>query len=515
MARLRRAALAVAGGGLLFAGHPPVDLGWAGLVALVPLLLLARDIGREQRAVRGGFAWGLLAGLVFLGPLLWWIFPFGAIAWAPLVLIQGASVAGFVAGVAWWGERRGRATFAVALWVALEALRSTWPLGGFGWGVLGYTQHAGGLFLPVARSLGVLGVSATLAALAACIEEAGVRLARPLREGDGGSALRAARTPLLAASSVLVATVLLAGQPPAPSGRTLDIASVQASETQFTSAAGAPTIARLDPSRIIQVAGQVLEATRPLAADPPTVTIWPENALDADYTDPRNTHIRAAVTEGLRLLQGNTLIADTLLDGPSPGTLRHALVQIAPDGAVTDQYFKRKLVPFGEYVPLRRWLDWLPPLRQIPYDQIPGDQPGVFEVDGAKIGTVICYENLFPELVYSEVRGGADMLVVATNNTSFGHSPMSRQHLAISQLRAVETGRWVLHAGLSGISGIIDPHGGVHQRTEQFKQAIVRGDLPLVSGHTPATLLAGWLSWAAIALAGLALAVRLLGTRGQ
>ncbi|MGH8898130.1 MAG: apolipoprotein N-acyltransferase [Egibacteraceae bacterium] len=510
---LRRGALAVAGGGLLYAGHPPLDLGWTGLVALVPLLSLARDVGREQRAVRAGLAWGLLAGLVFFGPLLSWLFPFGVIAWVLLMLIEGASLAGFVAGVGWWGERRGRAAFAVVLWVALEALRSAWPLGGFGWGVLGYTQHAGGLFLPVARSLGVLGVSAVLAALAACVEEAGVRVVRSLRAGgaDADAVFSAARTPLLVTLSVLVAAVLLAGEPPAPSGRTLDIAAVQASETQFTGAAGAPTVARLDPNRIVQVAGRVLEATRPLAANPPTVTIWPENTLDDDYTDPQNTQIRATVAEGLLLLKGNTLIADALLDGPRPGTLRHALVQIAPDGSVTDLYMKRKLVPFGEYVPFRRWLGGFPPLEQIPSDQIPGNEPGVFDVVGARIGMVICYENLSPELVYSEVRVGADVLVVTTNNTSFGHSPMSRQHLAISQLRAVETGRWVLHAGLSGISGIIDPQGGVHQRTVQFEQAIVRDRLPLVTGRTPAILLARWLAWAAVSLASLALVTRLLG----
>jgi apolipoprotein N-acyltransferase len=475
--------------------------------------MLARDIGRDRTVVRRGFLWGLLAGLVFFGPLLSWIFPFGVIAWVLLVLFQASSVAGFVAGVAWWGERRGRAVFAIALWVALEALRTVWPLGGFGWGVLGYTQHAGGLFLPVARSLGMLGISAALATLAACVEEAGVRAVRSLRgEGtDAETVFSAARTPLLAALAVLVAVVLLAGEPPDPSGRTLDIATVQASRTRFTSAAGAPTVARVDPGRIVQVAGRVLEATRPLAADPPTVTVWPENALDADYTDPRNTQIRAVVREALDLLDGGTLLTSSFLDGPKPGTLRNATLAVVSDGRVVDSYAKRKLVPFGEYVPFRRWLGGFPPLRQIPYDQVPGDRPSVFEIAGAKIGLVLCYENLFPDLVYSEARAGAEMLVVTTNNTSFGHSPMSRQHLAISQLRAVETGRWVLHAGLSGISGIIDPQGAVHQRTTQFEQAIVRGRLPLVTGRTPAMVLAPWLAGTAIAAAGLMLALRPLG----
>ncbi len=513
--RLRRATLSVTAGLLLYAGHPPLDVGLAGWVALVPLLALARDIARGPRSLRVGLGWGLVAGLVFFGPLISWIFRFGAVAWGLLVFIQAVSVALFTGAVAWFGERRGRAVFAVALWVALEAGRGLWPLGGFGWGVLGYTQHAGGILLPVARTLGVLGISAALATIAACLEEIGARAVRswpelPAGGGLGEAVFAAARAPLLTLLATLVAAVLLAGEPPAATGRTIDIAAVQASDVQFTSAAGAPTTARLDPARIRQVAEQVALATLPLADDPPAVTVWPENSLDDDYTDPANTELRALVASALALLDGGTLLADALLDGPEPRTLLHATIQITPDGEVVDRYVKRRLVPFGEYVPLRRWLGGLPPLRQIPVDQLPGDEPGVFDIAGARIGTVICYENIYPQLVHSTVRAGAEVLVVSTNNTSFSPSPMSRQHLAFSQLRAVETGRWILHAGISGISGIVDPHGRVHQRTQQFAQAIVRDDLPLITATTPATVLSPWTPWAAALTAALTLAARRL-----
>jgi len=512
--RARRAALAVAGGLLLYSGHPPLDAGFAGLVALVPLLLLARDVGREPRPLRGGLRWGFVAGVVFFGPLLWWIVRFGVVAWVLLVAIQTVTVGLFVGAVARFGERRGRAIFAVALWVALEAARSAWPLGGFGWGVLGYTQHAGGMLLPVARTLGVLGISAALATIAACLEEIGVRVARSLPGALRDAAVpadrvfTAARTPILTLLATLVAAVLLGGEPPPATGRTIDIASVQARDVQFTYAGGAPTISRLDPTRIKRVAEQVAVASLPLADDPPVVTVWPENSLDADYTDPRNTELRATVARTLELLDGGTLLVGGLLDGPRPGTLLHVMLQITPDGDDVDRYVKQRPVPFGEYVPFRRWLEWFPPLRQIPQDQLPGDQPGVFEVAGARIGTVICYENIYPTLAGRTVREGAEVLVVSTNNTSFSPSPMSRQHLAFSQLRAVETGRWILHAGLSGISGVVDPKGDITQRTEQFEQAIVRADLPLVTATTPALVLAGWVGWAATALVGLALAVR-------
>ncbi len=149
-------------------------------------------------------------------------------------------------------------------------------------------------------------------------------------------------------------------------------------------------------------------------------------------------------------------------------------------------YTKRRPVPFGEYVPAREALDWFPPLAQIPQDILAGDGPQVLEVAGARVGGVICFENTFASLARDQVLAGADVLVVSTNNSSYGRSPMSAQHLAFSQLRAVETGRWVVHAGISGISGFIDPDGGVHQRTDLFEPVAIRMDVPLIEGLTPA-----------------------------
>jgi apolipoprotein N-acyltransferase len=162
-------------------------------------------------------------------------------------------------------------------------------------------------------------------------------------------------------------------------------------------------------------------------------------------------------------------------------------------------------VPFGEYVPLRPVLGALPPLRQIPRDVLGADSPGIVTVAGAPLGFVICFENIFPALVRDQVRAGAELLVVSTNNASYGYSAMSRQHLAFSQLRAVESGRWTLHAGISGTSGIIDPSGRVSQRTRLYDEAIVRGELPLGSQPTPYVVLGDVVGVGAMTLAVLAM----------
>lgn len=477
--------LAVAGGLLLFAGHPPLGLGPVGLVALVPLLALARDVGRGPRPVRAGFGWGVLAGAVFFTSLLYWIAHVETVALPLLVATQAVTVGAFVAGLAAWGERPWRPAAAVVWWVALEAARSTGPWGGFPWGGLGYTQHDGGMLLPLARTLGVFGVSLACALVAVCVEEAVARVRRALADpnradaGIGEAVFDAARVPLIGVLVILTAAVVIGGDPPADTGRRLDVAAVQGNDIADTRS--------LTRSRVLSVAERMVGLTEQLAdEDSPDVVVWPENALDEDVRAGGNPELASLVRRALRSLDGTPLLTGVLLEAPDPGSMFNTMAQLDADGQIVDVYAKRSLVPFGEFVPLREYLGWFPPLERAG-DFSAGDRPGVFTVDGARIGTVICFENNFPRLTRSQVREGAQVLVVSTNNASFGRSPASSQHVAFSQLRAVESGRWVLHAGLSGISAVIDPQGRIHERTGLFEQAVLRADLPLVDGDTAFT----------------------------
>lgn len=499
---------------MLFAAHPPVDQWWLGLVAVAPLSALARELAPGPHPLRRGLGWGLVAGLTFFGPLLYWLIPFGYAAFGLLTVIQSAAVALWVGVMAWVGERRGRALIAVALWVGIERLRSGWPLGGFSWGVLGYSQHDGGMLLASARSLGVYGVSLLLVTVAVAVEE-GVRSAvrgwPEARESDvpADAVFTALRTPLLTVLGVLVLGVLLGGEAPAPTGRTVEIGIAQAGDTRATSAAG---VNRLDSDRIIRVAQLALEATQPFVEDPPDLVVWPENSLDIDIRTSRGEEIAAVLEEAVALVSPTPILAGEYRVGEEPRTLFNQMTVFTTEG-IGDSYVKRQPVPFGEYVPAREWLDWFPPLAQIPNDTLPGAAAQVLEVAGARVGGVICFENTFDTLVRDQVRAGADILVVGTNNSSFGDTAMSRQHVAFSQLRAVETGRWVVHAGISGISAFVDPEGGLHEQTEAFTPASPRMDVPLVEGTTPAVRIGGLVGPAAMAVAllglvGLALADR-------
>jgi apolipoprotein N-acyltransferase len=505
--------LALLSGGALLAGHDPIGWGWVGLVALVPLSLLARAASGSPRPVAAGLGWGLIAGGAFFAPLLWWINHIGEIAaWPLLTTFLALYVAAWVALMAWWGERRGRAVVAVAAWVAVEALRTVAPFGGFPWGQLGYTQANAGPLLEAARTVGVLGVTGLLAAVAIAIERGGVAVTRALgaqrERGDeprqavlpGGEHIaRAGSRPLAAAVGLLVLGTLLFGTAPEPTGETVDIAAVQGFDVTGS------TGRSLGRSR--DIAHRQLEVTRRLAtgpAGPPDLAVWPESAFDNDVVgadaDPR---LRETLTEALGVLDGAPLLTGVIDERPG-GRFANNTVAFDADGDVVGRYTKRHYVPFGEYIPLRGLLEWIPPLERVPRDGVVGQRPEVTELAGAGVGSLICFEVLWPELVHEPAAQGAQVLVMATNNSSFGRSAASDQHIAVSQLRAVETGRWIVHAALSGRSALVAPDGSVHQRTGLYQQAVVRDEVPLVEGKTLAMRLNAAPGWVAvIVLAGM------------
>lgn len=499
--------LAVVAGLALLAGHEPVGWGWAGLVALVPLSLLARDVGGGSRPLRAGFGWGLLAGAAFFGPLLWWIHNIGEVAaWPLLTAALAPFVAAWVALLAWWGERRGRAVLAVAAWVALEALRTVAPLGGFPWGQLGYTQANAGPFLEAARGIGVLGLTGLLAAVAVAVERSAVAVTRAVRAAPATSAegqpavlpggehiARAGAVPLAGMVGLLVLGTLAPGAAPEPTGESVDVAAIQGFDVQGS------TGRDLGRSRV--VADGQLELTREVVAapeGPPDLAVWPENALDHDVVG-ADDHpaLRQRLEAGLAALDGAPLLSGMIENRPE-NRFVNSMVAFESGGEVLGRYDKRQYVPFGEYVPFRGLIEWLPPLERVPRDGIEGDGPEVMDLAGAQVGSIICFEVVWPSLVRDQVEAGADVLVVATNNSSFGESVASDQHIAFSQLRAVETGRWVVHAALSGRSALVAPDGTVHQRTGLYEQAVVRSDVPLIDERTTAMAVGDAPGWVGV-----------------
>ena len=142
----------------------------------------------------------------------------------------------------------------------------------------------------------------------------------------------------------------------------------------------------------------------------------------------------------------------------------------------------------------RRRLSWFDAVSQIPVDRVPGVRIEPL-VDPAlpAIGTPICFENAFPSLVRDMVKNGAELLVVPVNNASYGFSAASEQHLQMSRMRAVEVDRWVVNAGVSGITAAIDPTGRVVERTQLFETASLRTTVFAIDSRTPFVRWGEWI----------------------
>ena len=251
-------------------------------------------------------------------------------------------------------------------------------------------------------------------------------------------------------------------------------------------------------------AGQVRTA-RALAADVragraerPDLVVWPENASDVDpFSDPT----AYALIDGAVRDVGVPTLVGALLQGPGD-QVRNAGVVWDPVTGPGEVYVKRKLVPFGEYVPLRALVSQVTDLvALVPRDFAAGDRPGVLDVGPARLGDLMCYEIAFDGPVRDVVQAGGRVLTVQTNNATFGRSAQTEQQLAMGRLRAVEHGRAVLVAATSGISAVIDPGGEVTQRADVFTRAVLVADVPLRDERTLATRL-GATPEIALSLAG-------------
>ncbi|MFM8944292.1 MAG: apolipoprotein N-acyltransferase, partial [Actinomycetota bacterium] len=172
------------------------------------------------------------------------------------------------------------------------------------------------------------------------------------------------------------------------------------------------------------------------------------------------------------------------------GSEHTAVLALDGTGGLVDRYEKVHLVPFGEYVPWRERLGWVEEIALIPVDRVPGERPRVLRVDGLPaFGAPICFENSFPEIGREMVRDGARFLVLTINNASYGMSAASSEHLVMSRVLAMETGRWVVHAAISGITAVIDPRGSVVATRGLFDPGITRATIAASARVTPAVRL--------------------------
>ena len=465
--------IALASGLLVSAAFPPIGWWPVAFVALTPFLWLLR-----WSSSRRGAALGFAFGVGCYGATLYWILLFGEMAWVSLVLLCSASAVVFGLGAPTL-SRRGHPILQVAalaaLWTAVDWIRTSWPLGGFSWGSLGVSQVDNRFTVRLATVAGVWGVTFVVVAVNALLVETVA--------GDGGAGRRLAG---VGVAALLVAAPVLIPFAEA-NGPALDVATLQ---VDVRRAAGSSA-----SDEDIGVARLNIATHERLAADPPDLAVWGEGALDPGAaSDPATVDDvrRTIATVGAPTLVG------AVLDDPD-GTQRTSVELFDARGDPIDRYDKVHLVPFGEYVPWRDELSWISAIDQIPVDRTPGERVHAVAVDALPaFGTPICFENAFPALTRAFVRAGATFLVVTVNNASYDTTAASAQHLLMSRMRAVEDGRWVIDAAVSGISAFVDPTGRVVASAGLFSPAILRHTIRSSTSLTPYVRIGDLLPWIAL-----------------
>ncbi|HEX2029310.1 MAG TPA: apolipoprotein N-acyltransferase [Nitriliruptorales bacterium] len=507
--------LSAASGFAGFAAHPPIGVWWLSLL-VVPLLLAAlvvRQVPADGPITRrwAGVLGGLAGAVTFLPMLRWLIRPAGYLGWLALSLTMVAWYA-LTAVVLRHHVRSARVVLAApVLWTGMEIWRGSFPLSGFAWGTLDYAHAAGSWLLPLARLLGSSAISLVTVLLGALVFHA-VRAAATRR---GARTRMLAAAPALGAAAVVSVAPLASPAAPPHDGTTIDVLAVQGNDLVAFAGSSRDEDVAIARRMVAETRASVQRHGRP------DLTVWPESAIDRDPFGGSGTYLRPYLLQGAALTGGQLLVG-TNLDGPDPTTqFLNTAHLVDGDGRALDRYVKRRYVPFGEYVPFRPLLTALvPPLRQVPRDGVPGPGPHAVTTRSADVAVVICYETLYRSVVRDNLRAAdAGLVVAVTNDATFGQGAESDQHVAQSRMRAVETGRWVLHAALSGGSALIDPDGRVVRRTGLFERATIRADVPLVTADTPFVVLgdvaADVLRWAAVALLAVGLVDRRRGTEGE
>jgi apolipoprotein N-acyltransferase len=211
--------------------------------------------------------------------------------------------------------------------------------------------------------------------------------------------------------------------------------------------------------------------TEEAASFEPAFVLWPETVVPADLnTVPWLLHRleHLAVSTRTELIVGSKQLRG--------GTEYNALYFFRPDGTLDAVYRKRLLLPFAEYLPAEGVFGHFPGAELVSHFGH-GDTSGVVDVGGARVAPLICWESAFTDLALEGIHDGAQVLIIATDDAWFGTTAGPYQHAQIAQMRALETGLWVVRAGATGISGIIAPNGRYTAQTKLDEMTIAQGDI--------------------------------------
>ncbi|WP_406141967.1 apolipoprotein N-acyltransferase [Streptomyces sp. NBC_01089] len=487
--RLLRPAAAAASGLLLYASFPPRPLWW-----LAPVAFAVLGLALYGRRARAGLGLGYLAGLGYLLPLLVWTgVEVGPGPWLGLAAVEALFIAVAGAGIAYVSRLPLGPLWGAAVWIAVEAARARVPFGGFPWGKVAFGQPEG-VFLPLAAVGGtpLLGFAVVLCGF-----------------GLGELVRRRAALRRFADRRILTAAVL-AVAPVAAGFAALPLVSNSAQDGTATVALIQGNVPRMGLDFATQrraVLDHHVKETLKLAADvkagrakQPDLVLWPENSSDIDpYL---NADAYDEIDEAAKAIKAPLSVGAVVTPDNGAGSPLNQQILWDPKKGPVDTYNKRQLQPFGEYMPYRSFFRlFSSDVDLVRKDFVPGHKAADFDMAGTRVGPVTCYEAAFDWAVRDQVKAGAQIISVPSNNATFDRSEMTYQQLAMSRVRAVEHSRAVMVPVTTGVSAVIRPDGSIAQKTKMFTADALVADVPKRSSQTPATRMGTLPEWLLVALA--------------
>ncbi len=445
---------------------------WFGLV---PLLLALRGSRPRNAAL-----YGLITGCVYYGIILHWLTVFGYLPWALVVLKEAFWLALFavVASrlmpgmIGWWGYLG-----IPAAWTALQWARVLGPLG-FTWGSLAHTQADNTPIIQIAALTGPWGIDFLICLFSLAMM--GTYLAARERRRFRPAGVIA----LIVGAAWIGGFVMLDN---GKSGyQSVKIAIVQGNTPHEINAS---------PDYAVESYRTYEQLSRLAAEGKPDFIVWPETTIPEDITPDTWGGL---ISRLARETDTGYIVGGYDASGrPQSYNGAHFYDR---QGRKLGVYHKVHLVPYGEYVPLRDRMPWLKRYGIRDVDVRPGESHDLVQTDIGKLGTIICFESLFPAVARQEVSRGAEALVIITNDAWFLQTQAARHHMMMAKLRAVENRRWVVRAAATGISAVIDPYGRPQSQLPIFTQGILTGTIARLQGLTPYARFGDWFAFGCMAV---------------
>jgi apolipoprotein N-acyltransferase len=479
-----RVLLAIASGAALALSFPNYNISLLAWVAVGLLVLASLGVTPTEAPL-----YGFLHGLVFYPLCLPWIDTVmrqygnvdrwtaaGILGLLTVVLALFTAFFSWAIALSWRKGGTLACLLAPFLWVTLEFLRSHLPIVSFPWNLAGYAASGNLPLVQLTVLTGIYGLSFILVLYSSVIVQA-------ILAGNE----RAWKTALVSTAILILTSAggnyLVPVETPHHTARLVQTNFPQSEEY---------------PANWFEMHTGELEQLERIsvkaAPEPPQLIIWPEVPAPFSFAEPKFAQraARIARESGADFLVG---VVDWKRDAAGKWLASNSAVLLDPSGQRIFSYDKIHLVPFGEYVPLRRWLSFAGRLTADISDFTPGRDSRVGRLPGGSFGTFICYEAVFPAEIRRFTVGGAELLINISNDGWFGRSSAPAQHLMMARVRAVENRRWLLRDTNNGFTVVVDPYGRIVRRLPTDVRDELDAPYDFRSGLTPYARFGDWFAW--------------------